>query len=74
VHHDTLDVSAMNDRQLVAGAARILGVTPAMVRVYADKGVLPCERIDGMRIFRRSDVQRLKAQREKALTPVDTTP
>lgn len=49
---------------LAAEAARILGVTPATVRLMESRGELPATRTaSGVRIFERADVERLAAQR-----------
>ena len=40
-------------------------VTPATVRIWGDKGLLPVQRTrSGMRLFRRSDVMRLARERK----------
>ncbi len=55
------------DRLLTpADAARVLGVVPATVRQMAISGKLPPAVMteSGMRLFRRSDVERLAAERE----------
>jgi DNA-binding transcriptional MerR regulator len=50
----------------VADAARIIGVTPAMVRVYANAGQLPFQRTPGgMRLFSRLDVEKFSRERQE---------
>jgi DNA-binding transcriptional MerR regulator len=52
---------------LAAEAARILGVTPATVRLMESRGDLPAKRTEsGVRIFDRADVLRLAAERDAA--------
>ena len=47
-----------------ADASRILGVTPAAVRLMHKRGELPATTTaGGMRLFRRADVERLAAKR-----------
>jgi excisionase family DNA binding protein len=56
-----------------ADAARILGVVPATVRQMALSGRLPALRTEGgVRLFRRDDVERLKAERETHRPSVTT--
>ena len=53
-----------NDEQMtVSHAARLLGVSEQLVRVLANSGRLPCQRISGMRIFTKRDVLELLDQR-----------
>ena len=57
---------AMNPDDLLtpSDAARVLGLSPDSVRVLSDSGRLPAMRtISGRRLFRRSDVDRLAAER-----------
>jgi excisionase family DNA binding protein len=57
----------MGDELLTAAdAARLLGITPATVRVHADRGHLPvAQRTTGqMRLFRREDVEKFRQARE----------
>jgi len=57
----------MRDELLTAAdAARLLGITPATVRIHADRGRLPvAQRTPGhMRLFRREDVERFRRERE----------
>jgi DNA-binding transcriptional MerR regulator len=52
---------------LAADAAKILAVTPATVRLMEARGELPAERTEsGVRIFKRTDVERLAAARQVA--------
>lgn len=44
-------------------AARLLGIGEAMTRLLADSGVLPCRRIDKLRIYTRENVLKLRARR-----------
>jgi len=49
---------------LAAEAARILGVTPATVRLMESRGELQATRTpSGVRIFDRADVEQLAAER-----------
>ena len=46
-------------------AAAVLGVSTDSVRKWADEGKLPCQKtLGGRRVFRRSDVELLKQQRQ----------
>lgn len=59
----------MEDELLTtADAARLLGITPATVRVHADHGRLPVAvRTQGqMRLFRREDVENFRRARDGA--------
>lgn len=48
----------------VSDAGRILGLSPDMVRRLADEGQLRLMRtVGGVRLFRRSDVERLAEER-----------
>lgn len=48
----------------VSGVARELGVSEQTVRNYQDRGILPGFRLaNGIRVFQRSDVEALKAER-----------
>lgn len=50
-----------------ADAAPILGVSPNMVRILHNQGILPALRtVSGWRLFRRRDVEALATKREKA--------
>jgi excisionase family DNA binding protein len=54
----------MSDLLTSADAARILGVVPATVRQLEKGGKLPAQRTPGgVRLFRRSDVERLARER-----------
>jgi DNA-binding transcriptional MerR regulator len=54
-----------DDLMLSADAARLLGITPSSVRIYAVRGKLPFRATaGGVRIFRRGDVERLKRERD----------
>ena len=56
----------VNDELMaVSDAARVIGVTPAMIRIYANTGKLPFQRTTGgMRLFARVDVERFRQERE----------
>lgn len=56
----------MNIELMTASAvAKLTGVTPATVRLWADLGRLPVQRTtSGMRLFDRRDVERLARQRQ----------
>ena len=48
-------------------AGRILGLTPEAVRALNNKGRLPAlKTVTGRRLFRRTDVEQLAAQRAEA--------
>ncbi len=55
----------MVDMLLPHEAARILGVTPDAVRAMEKNGRLHADRIGGMRVFNRRDVEKLQAERER---------
>ena len=52
------------DKLLPYEVARILGVTPDTVRDMERAGRLRADRIGGMRIFNRRDVEKLRVERE----------
>jgi len=53
-----------NDLMTPSDAARVLGLSADSVRVLSDSGRLPAMRtVSGRRLFRRSDVDRLAAER-----------
>lgn len=55
----------MNEVLSTAAAARILGVVPDTVRQLERKGEIPALRMEGgTRVFLRSDVERVAAERE----------
>ena len=61
----------MNSDLMTAGeVSKLLAdVTPATVRSWGDKGLLPVQRThSGMRLFNRSDVERLSRERSRART------
>ncbi len=53
------------DRILVSQAARALGVSADHIRYLERRGVLHAERVGGVRIFRRRDVEQLAEERAK---------
>jgi excisionase family DNA binding protein len=54
-----------NDLMTPTDAALVLGVSADSVRTYADTDKLPCLRtVTGRRLFKRSDVEALRVQRE----------
>jgi DNA-binding transcriptional MerR regulator len=57
----------VNDELMaVADAARVIGVTPAMIRIYANTGKIPFQRTaGGMRLFARGDVERFSRERQE---------
>jgi excisionase family DNA binding protein len=56
-------------------AGRILGLTPEAVRALNNKGRLPAlKTVGGRRLFRRSDVERLAAERAQSGRFVATGP
>ena len=55
---------SMDEWVLTGGAGRILGCGPDEVRRLERVGILPAVRTsDGVRLFRRADVERVKAER-----------
>lgn len=64
----TLEKSTRGPELLTTGeAAAILGLGPGMVRVLANTGRLPALRTStGLRLYRRRDVDRLRAARDAA--------
>src|SRR4051812_47595900 len=57
-----------NDLMTPSDAARVLGLSADSVRVLSDSGRLPAMRtVSGRRLFRRSDVDRLAAERAQHL-------
>lgn len=62
-----LKISTMNEELLtVNDVAKIAGVTPAAVRVWANLGRLHTQRtLSGTRLFRRADVTRWLRERER---------
>ena len=64
-HHDACTIWCVTIIPcLAAEAARILGVTPATVRLMESRGELPATRTaSGVRIFDRAAVERLAAER-----------
>jgi len=51
---------------LTKTAAQLLEVTPHAVRAMERRGALPAVRVDGTRLFDRTVVERLAAQRRAA--------
>jgi excisionase family DNA binding protein len=61
-----------DDLITVSTTARELGVAEGTVRLMADRGVLPCTKLaSGLRLFRRDDVERVRAAREFAVRSAD---
>lgn len=54
----------MTDFLTSAGASRLLGVTPATVRQMERRGELKALRANGIRLFRKADVERLAKRRQ----------
>lgn len=55
---------------LTAGAAKVLDCTPDGVRYLERTGQLKAVRVDGVRLFRRDDVEQLRrARAEQRATP-----
>lgn len=50
---------------LTSGAARLLECTPDGVRYLERTGQLRAVRVDGVRLFRRADVERLRGERQE---------
>jgi len=62
--HLVKGASVMDDLLTVGDAARVLDLTPRYVQDLADHGRLPVLRtVRGTRLFKRSDVDRLEAER-----------
>src|SRR5262245_24460696 len=62
------DGVSMMELMTAASVAKRTGVTPATVRAWADRGVLPAQRTtSGVRLFDSRDVERLARERD-ALT------
>jgi excisionase family DNA binding protein len=60
-------MSGLEDEDLLTplDAARVLGISPETVRALSNAGRLPTLRtVSGRRLFRRSEVERLAAERE----------
>jgi len=55
----------ITDKLLPYEVAGILGITPDTVRDMERAGRLHADRIGGMRIFNRRDVEKLHAERER---------
>jgi excisionase family DNA binding protein len=57
-----------DDLMTPSDAARVLGLSADSVRVLSDSGRLPAMRtVSGRRLFRRSDVDRLAAERAQQI-------
>jgi excisionase family DNA binding protein len=64
----TLHTPDPDDLMTPSDAARILGLSADSVRVLSDSGRLPALRtVSGRRLFRRSDVDRLAAERAQQI-------
>ena len=57
-------MSHETDFVLTRGAARLLNCTPDGVRYLERTGRLRAERVDGVRLFRRADVEKLRLERQ----------
>ncbi|HTP27954.1 MAG TPA: MerR family DNA-binding transcriptional regulator [Anaeromyxobacteraceae bacterium] len=54
-------------------AARVLGLSPGMVRLLEREGCLPAQRTtNGQRPFRRGDVEKLAAERARGNSTYET--
>ena len=59
-------IAGADDLMTASDAARILGVSVDMVRIWAKSGELSCtSTIGGMRLFRRADVTAFARRRER---------
>ena len=58
-------MSHETDFILTSGAARLLNCTPDGVRYLERTGRLCAVRVDGVRLFRRADVVRLRCERQQ---------
>ena len=60
----------------VADAARLLGVTPQTVRIIANRGALKVttRTEGGIRLFSRSEVERVRDQRAAQRKPLRSAP
>jgi excisionase family DNA binding protein len=57
----------MTELMIASDVAKLIGVTPATVRTWADAGRLPALRtVSGMRLFDRHDVEHLARERQAA--------
>lgn len=64
-----------DDLMTTGEAARLLGLSPDMVRVLERENRLPAQRTtNGVRLFRRRDVERLADERAKAAAKGDSGP
>jgi hypothetical protein len=69
VERDRLKLAPAAEELLTkADAARVLNLTPAMVRIIADQGQLPlaARTLNGGRLFRLQDVVQFRIKREAA--------
>ncbi len=56
---------AMDEMLMTADAARVLDVTPAMIRLLERQGKLKAVRtMSGVRLFPRAEVMRVRAERD----------
>lgn len=62
-------MNGTTDRLGPSEAARVLGMSPQNVKRLAAEGKLPAELTPLGRLFKRSDVERLAAERARADTP-----
>lgn len=60
-----LDCAPDADVCLSGEAARLLGVASETVRLWADSGKVPCQRIGRVRVFRRVDLERVARERNR---------
>jgi excisionase family DNA binding protein len=51
----------------VSTAARLLGVSEGTVRSLANRGALRCRWILGQRVFDVADIERVRAERQRAV-------
>ena len=62
-----METPAPDDLLTTSAAGRILGLSPDMVRILNDKGILPAlKTVNGYRLFRRADVDKLRSEREQS--------
>ena len=67
----------MDEELAIAATAKVLGFSIAWIKHLSDRGKLPCRRIQtgpnrSMRVFRKSDVEKFKAEREAAKVNIES--
>jgi len=59
-------IAPHDELQTLPEAARVLGVSPPTLRLWAYQQRLPARRIGRMTYFRRADVEAYRAERDKS--------